>query len=467
MRRLFPWNSTKQSHRVRRFPIKDSEAGFTLIEMLVSSLLIVAIGAAVAQALVASAYLSGDQRRRSEAAQIAQQDQERLRGLSVAQLNSLNQVAPRSVAVAGSTFTVSSTSQFLDTTGGPSCNPGAAAYFKIVSTVNWASNARKPVTTESIVAPPAGGTIRAQVQDETGSPLPNVTVSANGPDVESASTDSAGCAILSGLPSGSYALTYSLAGYVDRNGASPLTGINATVSSTGNSIPSTNPVVMGKAGYVTAVFGIPAGTTTWPGGEADYLSWYGAGSGASMASPKSLPSTSPAPVAPSLSTGGLFPFIFTPGGYASNYQIWAGKCVQMEPPAGVDKFTVGPGSSQTFTVQEPELDLFVLKAGVRVKPDHVKITYTSTSGSPSCTDTWQPTVASNADTNARGALANPGQPFATSTANLSASGYTGTMAVCADAGGLRNTISSVTDSFAAPTTVNLDVKGSGSSAGTC
>src|SRR5262249_14310009 len=150
--------------------------------------------------------------------------------------NSLNQVPPRTVTVAGVPYTVTSSARFLNNTGGPSCIPGAAAYFKIDSSVDWASNRRGPVIIESIIAPPAGGTIRAQVHDQTDAPLQGATITANGPDYEAAPTDSNGCAVLSGLPTGTYNLTYGLTGFVDPDGNSSPQGIVANVSSTGNAI---------------------------------------------------------------------------------------------------------------------------------------------------------------------------------------------------------------------------------------
>ena len=304
-----------------------SEDGFTLIELLVSSLVLVALGAAVAESLISTAYVSGDQRRHSQAAEIAQQDQERLRGLSVSQLNTLNQVPARTVTVGGTAYTVTSTARFLNNTGGPSCLPGAAAYFKIDSKVDWSPNPRGPVLVESIIAPPAGGTIRATVVNQIANPLAGVTVAASGPDVESAPTDSNGCAVLSGLPSGSYAVTYSAQGYVDLDGNLSPPNISAQVTSTGNSTPSTDPVTMGLAGTFTGIFKAYAGGNPTGGGEADYLSWYGAGAALQMTNSNNAQSAS-TQVAPSIASTGLFPFAFTPTTtptYTNNYQVWAGK----------------------------------------------------------------------------------------------------------------------------------------------
>jgi type II secretory pathway pseudopilin PulG len=84
---------------------KRSEAGFTIIEVLVSALMVILIGTATAKALITTAHVSGDQRLRAEADAIATQDQERLRGLSDEQLNGLSQTRPVTVGT-GQTFSV-------------------------------------------------------------------------------------------------------------------------------------------------------------------------------------------------------------------------------------------------------------------------------------------------------------------------------------------------------------------------
>ena len=473
MRRTLPWTEIKAFAHNRLLLLKRSEAGFSLIELLVSALLLVSIGAATAEALIATTYISGDQRRHSQAAQVAQDDQERIRGLSVAQLNSLNQASTRTVTVAGTAYTVTSTTKFLNNTGGPSCIPGAAAYFQIVTAVDWSSNKRGPVVTESIIAPPAGGTIRATVRDQTALPnsgVPGVAVSATGPDVETAPTDTTGCAVLSGLPAGTYNVTYAKPGFVDPNGLASPPNVTATVTSTGNSTPSPDPVYMGLAGTFTATFQAFVGINQTDTGEADYLSWYGAGGWQSMDNSNYAPATA-AGVATTLGSAGLYPFAFTGPSYASNYQVWAGKCRQMQPPPGIGVISVAPGSTQAVTVHEPELDLFVYNgAPTRIKPSHVKMTFTSTTG-PGCTDTWQPTIDQvNPTTSTHGVLINAGQPFFTSTSTsapqVSASGYTGTMSVCVDNGSRYKKATPVNYSYAAVTPVNIDLS-SGTTNGTC
>src|SRR5207245_1014222 len=163
-------------------------------------------------------------------------------------------------------------------------------------------------------------------------PLPGVSVSATGPDYEVAPTDTNGCAVLSGLPSGTYNVAYGLTGYVDPDGHSTPPGITATVSSTGNALPSTDPVKMGLAGTITGQFKAyvitgATQTNTAPG-EADTLSWYGNGSSLLMTNSNSA-QTSNGAVAGSIASTAMFPFAFTGGAspsYANNYQVWAGAC---------------------------------------------------------------------------------------------------------------------------------------------
>jgi hypothetical protein len=459
------------------------ETGFTVIEVLMTALLVALIAAASATALIATAYTRADERHRTQAGEIAEQDQERMRGLSAEQLNGLSQ--NRVVTLDGTAYQVNSTATFLNSSGGTSCGSpgsGATAYFKVVSTVNWTANVvpgsganrEPPIVAESVITPPVGGTLLAQVEDQTDSGLSGVTVTASGPDYASGTTDSTGCTELAALGAGSYSLTFTAAGYVDPNGdPSPLTG-SATVTATGTSRPSTNPVIMGLAGTLSAKFTAAGNAGNLSGQQANALSWFGNGTSSRMSEyATNTPASTPATLIPASGTIALFPFTFTGPSYASNYQVWAGPCQQMEPPAGIDKVTVSPGSSQVASVQEPALDIVVENTGSRIAPAAVSLSFQSTSGT-ACNTLWYPPIASDAGTDANGSLASPGQPFATTAttgSTASASGYTGTYQICADAsisGKTRDvTVSSVTNTnFATPTVVTINITSS-SPRGSC
>lgn len=464
--------------RHRRGPRHVSgEAGFTLIEILATSLVMVLIAAAVAQGLIGGAHLSGYQRTHVQADQVAQQDQERLRGLSAKQLDALITPQTYTATLDGTTYTITSSASLLSNTGSSSCSAsgtGAIAYYHTSSTVTWpdSDGHQQSVTEQSVIAPPVGGTLLAQVDDPTGAGLSGVTVgaSASGGDNESATTDSSGCIYLAGLATGTYTVTYTDTGYVDPNGNTSVTG-SATVNDTGTSEPGTNPIYLGQAGSITAGFSAVGNAGTLTGQPNYYLSWFGSGSSQNMSSIASTGSSSTAST--SLTASNLYPFYFTSSSsYAGNYQLWAGNCTQERPPSGSDLFTVNPGSAQALTVREPALDVFVTYAGTRVAPAHVKLSFASTSGT-SCTGSWYAPVAANAATGTDGSLAYPGQPFAsgaTSGATASASGQTGQYTVCADyrSGGTYYEASATTynNNLSAPTSVTIPITSS-STMGTC
>jgi hypothetical protein len=432
-----------------------SEAGITLIEVIVSALIVALVGASVSQALIGGLDASSDQKLRSQAAQIAQEDQARMAGMSSLQLNSLPSTA-RTVTLDGTNFSVTSSATFENASGNTSCSTsgaGASAFYKVVSSVTWAGNRDAPVELDSLITPAAGGMLLTQVDNQQGTGLSgiNVTATDSSGDYASGTTGSGGCTVFSDLDSGSFTMTASATGYVDPNGNSSPPGLNSTVTSTGVSVPSTNPIYMGQAGTINANFttedyinATTLGLST--GQSADVLSYYGSGNSLNMTATKTTGTAGTAVTTlPSSGTLSLFPFYnATTANYTNNYQIWAGECQQMEPPSsimssGMDAGSISPGYSATLPIQEPALAVIVKSsAGTRVNPTAVKLSYASTSGT-SCTDSWYPAVGSNGGgtttASPDGVLASPGQPFAstaTSGSTESASGETGSYTVCAD-----------------------------------
>jgi type IV pilus assembly protein PilV len=444
-----------------------AEAGFTLIEVLVSALIVILLSAGVAGALITTAHFSGDQRLRSQADSLATQDQERLRGLSDQQLSGLDQT--RTDGLDGSDFIVNSTSTFLDTGGTSSCTSSAAAYYKIASSVSWTEGGGSPPTTiveESLLSRPVFGDLLVQVNDQTGQWLSGigvaVTAGAAGSGNQSGLTDGNGCVLFAGLTPGSYAVSLNAPNYVDPDGdASPPNEI-ATVTSTGTASPAGLPFHLGLAGSIVGTFTTSAAGA---GGEADGISWLG--SGASYGMSGGYRSTTSSTPAGTLTTGLLFPFDESTGtpSYTGNYTVWGGRCAQQEPPVGDDRSTVTPGStSQAQSVQEPLLDVGSISyhsggALTTVKPDHVRLTFTSASGT-SCSDSWYPTVSSATALPATGWLADPGQPYADGTA--------GSLTVCADYGGYKSSVSTVNASFVSANVVPaITIVANPASAGTC
>ncbi len=457
---------------------------------MVSALLVTLIAGTVATALISNTDFTAAQHQQSEAQDLAQQDQERLKGLSAEQLNDLSQTY--STTLDSTNFSVTSQAWYLNGTSGATCTGAGGAnatYFKTISTVKTTpastGTARTLATDESVIAPPAGGGILTQVHDQTTLPLSGVTVTASGPETDAATTDANGCTVFSAVPSGSYNMTETDAGYVDPNGnASPL-ATTANVSSQGLAWPANgNPVEMGLGGGITGNFKTTYSASTYPA-AADGLSWFSTGGGgipmakyrfnAQPTTASIQTTTAPGTTASSM---GLFPFAtaLNPASYTNNYQVWAGTCVQEQPPVGQDMFTVTPGSSNTQNILEPALDLTVTfpSGGVpkSVLATDVKSTFTSTAGSgTACTDEWGPVTASTAGpANAYYVYGLPFASSATSGAGASGSGETGGITVCADytSGGTsyEGTTPSFTDSYSGATAETIALT-TGSTKGKC
>lgn len=402
-----------------------SDGGFTLIEVLVSALIVILIASATARALISTSHASGDQRLRSQADAIASQDQDRLRGLSDNQLNGLNQT--RSQTVNGAPFSVVSTATYLDTTGTNTCTTSSVAYYKISTTVGWseafnpnASSASTSVNVESILSRPVSGGLLMQVKDQTGAWLPGVSIGAVGPDTQTGTTDTNGCVLFAGLTPGGYVATMTDQGYVDPNGNGAPTA-TATVTGTGVQAPSSLPIYMGQAGSVAGTF------TTYKAalfGEADGISWSGSGTTPSGMSGgfQTAPSAAPSATLQSFTIGSLFPFYRSVGtvGYGNNYVLWGGRCAGQQPATGYTSAGVSPAAAVTGQgVKEPLLALTSVKlSGSAVKPAHVRLSYSS----GGCSDTWTPTITTATTMPTTGWLQYPGQPYAVA----------GTLTVCAD-----------------------------------
>lgn len=216
--------------RLRR--LHSDEEGFALIEILVSALIVALVSAAVAQTLIATGRASSEQRHRSQAYAVAQEDQARLRAMQIATLQ--QGLAPRTVTVGGTPFTVTSTATYVsDKTGTTRCSgEGHADYVQIGSSVTWPTMraGAAPVKIESIDSAVSGsveansGGLALTVANGAGQGLTGVGLSASGAATFSGATNSEGCALFGGQPAGEYTITPTLPGtvsWVEMNGNEP------------------------------------------------------------------------------------------------------------------------------------------------------------------------------------------------------------------------------------------------------
>lgn len=299
-----------------------AEDGVTLIEILVSAVILIIIMTGVFRAFDTSAHISGYEQQRSEAQALAQQDEDTIRSLPIDQLESLNKTYTQTVG--STTFTIVEAAQFQsEATGSSSCSAhGSADVIKTTSTVTWGfageSGPTRSITASSIVSTPAGGALIVQVVDSKGNPVPGATVSATGPTDGTPSTSTLtsgtdGCAIFAGLVGGSYNVSAAETGYVTVTGATTATAQETIVE--GTSVPAG--FQLDKAGSMTVTF-------SGVGGAAPLVDqMIVANSGIPVPGTR-LFGTSGTYVS-SISTGTtLFPF-------QSPYAVYAGPCSQDEP----------------------------------------------------------------------------------------------------------------------------------------
>jgi Tfp pilus assembly protein PilV len=389
------------------------EAGFALIEVIVSALIAVTVTGAVIGLLNATGRAGAEERHRSQAYSIAQEDQARLRALRISELNVATK--PRTVTLNGTPYTVTSTSTFVsDKTGTTTCGGEtvAADYVKLGSTVDWPSlGSRPPVYIESIVSPvsgsldPSHGNLAITVKTPAGVAISGVGLSGTGPGTFSGSTDSSGCALFGGEPAGNYTLTPSLASeYVDVDGKAP------SPESVGITAGSTNTVLLeyGRAGTVLVEFKVKGYNGTVGNSTADSIivanngmTTGTAGFGTPGGTPKSVIEAKP-----------LYPF-------SGSDNIYAGSCIANKPEAGAVNVNVPAGGTTSASVQLPALYVTVKNSSGTPAEQAGLGGATVTASDTKCPETGAPVKRTYTTISPSGQLSDPGLPW--STYNLCAS----------------------------------------------
>jgi Tfp pilus assembly protein PilV len=295
-----------------------SEAGFALIEVMVSAVLLVVISLATYPVLDQSAGRTSSNRARAEAVDLAELDQDRMRAMPENTLRGLDQTYPANRN--GVAFSIHSEAKDVNDPGTAltcSATTGTAQYDRITTTVTWPKmNGIDPVVLDSLVSPSLAGanrgTLVLTVQKADASPQPNISVTAGG---VTKTTDAAGCAFWTDLPAGQNTITANTPGYVDENGLQAAS-VQATVV---KGDASTKSFMYDLAASVPTSFKDTDTTTT-------ATQWFDV---------TFLPSNYPFQVRPATHTtllsaltaaqaGSLFPF-------TNGYQVYAGGCSGSEP----------------------------------------------------------------------------------------------------------------------------------------
>lgn len=349
-----------------------SEAGFGLIEVMVSAVVVVLIATATVSSIGSAQKQSARTLARGIAGNLAERDQERMRSMRAADL-AASYVATDVVEQENVNYTVDSRADFVQ---GPdsdavSCSSTGeqARHLQLTTKVTPQESTReKPLTIKSLHSlpisqfSPTSGTLVVGVQRANGTPLEDIDVSITGPESRGpAESNELGCVIFQFLTPGAYDVEINEAGYVDQ-GLNQEVHLSGTVSS--GQINQTTVLVYEPAAAMSAKYNGDDTTyaTQFTLGNEDIL----------MAAPKIrryAPTNQPA--------RGLFPF-------ASAYRAYSGNCTSNDPLTydanfysdrpGVADRVLPAGGAETVNLREPPL-----RARVRAK---YKIGSTTTNNGP-------------------------------------------------------------------------------------
>jgi len=410
------------------------------VEAVASAAVLAVVVLGVYAGLDGTIALSGQNKSRTVAAALAQQDQEQLRAQRATQLS--NFAGTRKVTVSGVEYTVESRTTWIsDASGTESCSSQSkrADYLKISSEVTSPAMSGKPVRMVSVVAPPAGGlggargNIAVQLVNETGMPVEGVAVAVT-PGAASQTTNSVGCAFFGHLTAGTYDARFSRGGWVNPAGATDVMLTGSAVTGTTSTLSES----YAQAARVSVNFGTinESGNTV----TAQHRVATFGNPGLPQPGTRSFPVQNPQET---IDATGLFPF-------TSGYGVYAGSCASASPANYSQDYwsnypgyaTTGPGSATAVTVIVPTIRAAVRRGGVVVSGARVVVRATGAG----CTD------SATLTTDSRGFVDVP-MPF-------------GPYSVCADNGTRRLTVN-VNNTVATGTSrIDLNIPSSGSSS-TC
>jgi Tfp pilus assembly protein PilE len=431
-----------------------SDRGDTLIEVMISALLVALIVVATLNGFDVSNRVSQDERAHNEASVLAAQSQEQLRSDPATALDTLEST-PHSYTqtVGGTKYTIVQSAKFVNGTEGvigcTETKSEEGKYVAVTSSVTWArleAAKRPPVTQSSIITPPDGSGLEVDVNNGATPPVgvPGVTVFSGGVET---TTSTAGCVIYDGIPATTANVEAYKLGYVTQSGEHKV--IVKEVSIAPN-ITTHKEIVLAGGGAITAAFKYKGSTKYTNGsvnetvtgdtfvaynGEIPVTPEYEMGSTkivfnpeeeyealtgtTTEAAPKKAegyePTAKTAVKAPYYSSGDLFPFT------EEKWSVYAGDCTLNNPI----KYSIKPGSTLLTAGGDPtvnvpmsyvKLNVYQGTAGSTKETTHQEVKITNVS----CTSQTPQQVAVNAskanyehrqNTNSEGHLEAPFQPF--------------------------------------------------------
>lgn len=347
---------------------RDPDAGFSIVEVLVATLIFMLLSLGIAQATVTSIRLSGDQKHRVTALSLAASAIDKARALGDP---FKVQDDTSSTTIDGTTYTVVRQTEWVSGNGTDiPCGGSGTANLQVKRvniSVTWQGRmaTANPVTSNTVLAPvgrindPTLGTIIVAATRADGSGAsgvtPTITAVSGGAtalDTAPPATDSSGCSYALQVTPGVYSVSLSKSGYVDINqNANPSLSVTVVAGAT-----TSAPFGYDQAARFTMTYapGQPAGTKfATTGADVSFVNTYGT----------SYLSGTPA-------SANLYPwsvgYVPIAGHYIAPTQLSAG-CRSVDPsewPSGKPNggallkagnhggaVAAGPGGSATMTVK--------------------------------------------------------------------------------------------------------------------
>jgi prepilin-type N-terminal cleavage/methylation domain-containing protein len=322
----------------------DDDAGFTMVELVVSIMIFALTIAAIAAGMSTAFNLTRGNRGRSVAANLAAQEMDTVRSTSFANL-AIGQLTTTQT-VSGVAYTVARQTEWVTQSGSSgSCGVPSGQqqlrYLSIVVTVSWANmSGVAPITSSTVLAPPAGtGSIETAVLDRTGAGVSNATVTLTNSDgnTSTKTTASNGCALFTSLQPGAFSVAVTKTGYVDTQGAAApsqsvdvysggIYGVQFDYDQAATINPLTLQAISGS---------IPAAVQNAPVTI----------SNSGLAIGKIVVAGSGLARGP---FSNLFPF-------TNGYEAWAGNCNDADPGATALLVSMTPGGTSSGTISMPRI----------------------------------------------------------------------------------------------------------------
>lgn len=211
------------------------ESGIALMEIMMSTLVLGVVSVGVVTGMDVAQSVSGNQKSKATAANIAESELEKLRGLTIDELQTVQAAGPTTKVAGGATYTITPTTAWVADQRGTTyaCDvQGGNTYMRITVTVSWGAKSSQRVAISTIVSPGTRGVTRTygalaiRMTDSTsglGIAGVSVTLSSSGQSNRSGVTDSNGCVVWNSIPAATWQMQATRTDYIDADGNETLT----------------------------------------------------------------------------------------------------------------------------------------------------------------------------------------------------------------------------------------------------